>query len=749
MEQKEPKKRKRKIVMNNVSDIEKRCAEVEPMSLFGASAMTFPDKISTTRSGMAVRHTGQYVVLSNPEFPRMYTGAENEFGERSSWNIKVHADHQLMKTFIKFKDYPDISPVCYILKDLSTGKFKCIVHEPAHHLVERYGFKMYNKIAGKYSEGDVIPADTPVSQSSSYVNGNYCSGRNIRLAYAVLPELTEDALIISDYAAKVLEYDMVDIVTVNIKKDAFLLDKYGNGQIYKPFPNIGEQIQNHVLCSIRENSYVSSRAEAAIPHINDKTYFSSGTVVDIDIFTNTDVEDDQTNYYLKQIRDWYSDIYSYISTIVADPYQDDTSLIDIYHKAEKYLSESTWVTKEFIVNTVIRFKILKHMPIRVGQKLVGRFGNKSVVTKIIPRHLMPRTADGRPIDMLANALAVPNRIIAFATYEASMTFMQERMWKHMIEMDRRGESHDKIMDLAIDFINQFEPQEGGELARLYREHPVEIYNDVMKNGLYIQIRPLNEVCVRDALLNCYEKWPDIMKKYKIQTKLRHRWVTLDGEYAVGYQYTWVLKQEPSKAMSTVATGKTTWYDQPVKSRLFNKHLRHYSDNPIKFGEYDTYNFLAGVGVREFSKITTYFRGSQYEENSMLMAQLNNIGIDTSKYNQFPQIDNLKNILKLLGIKMKRDPFGYSTIGSVDETYDVMMNNIKVNISVPDLRYVLMLHSSYLQYQEQVGGMTNMDAFFATIEKTDLFDMKSDEYRNEIYHKFVELLPTLQQMKQYC
>jgi len=203
MEQKEPKKRKRKIVMNNVSDIEKRCAEVEPMSLFGASAMTFPDKISTTRSGMAVRHTGQYVVLSNPEFPRMYTGAENEFGERSSWNIKVHADHQLMKTFIKFKDYPDISPVCYILKDLSTGKFKCIVHEPAHHLVERYGFKMYNKIAGKYSEGDVIPADTPVSQSSSYVNGNYCSGRNIRLAYAVLPELTEDALIISDYAAMV------------------------------------------------------------------------------------------------------------------------------------------------------------------------------------------------------------------------------------------------------------------------------------------------------------------------------------------------------------------------------------------------------------------------------------------------------------------------------------------------------------------------------------------------------------------
>ena len=742
-------RRKRRVVMNNVSDIEKRCAEVNPMSLFGASAMTFPDKISTTRSGMAVRHTGQYVVQSNPEFPRVYTGAENEFGERSSWNIKVHGDHQLMKTFVKFKDYPNISPICYVLKDLTTGKYKCIIHEPAHHLVERYGFKMYNKIAGKYTDGDVIPDNTPISQSSSYVNGNYCSGRNIRLAYVVLPELTEDALIISDKAAKDLEYDMVDMVTVNIKKDAFLLNKYGNQSLYKPFPNIGENIQNHILCSIRENSYVSSRAEALIPHINDKSYFSSGTVVDIDIFTNTEIENDQANYYLKEIKDWYSDIYAYISTIVSDPYQDDTSLIDVYHRAEKYLSDSTWVTKESIVNTVIRFKILKHMPIRVGQKVVGRFGNKSVVTKIIPAHLMPRTDDGRPIDMLANGLAVPNRIIAFATYEASMTFMQERMWQHILQMHEAGKPRDEIMSLVIEFVNEFEPQEAGELERLYRISPNEIYADVIKNGIYIQIRPLNEVCVRDALLNCYKKWPDIMKMYHIETKLRHRWVPLDGEYAIGYQYTWVLKQEPSKAMSTVATGKTTWYDQPVKSRLFNKHLRHYSDNPIKFGEYDTYNFLAVVPLIAFSKITTYFRGSQYEENSILMSQLNDMGIDVSKYNQFPQIDNLKNILKLLGIRLAKDPFGYSTIGNVDETFDVMMNNIRVNISIPDLRYVLILHSYYLQYQQKVSGTLNMNDFFAVINDTDTFEGKSEEYKAYIYQKFVDLLPTLQQIKQYC
>ena len=738
---------RRRGMMNNASEIEKRCQEVSPMSMFGASAMAFPDKISTVRGVMATRHTSQRVVLTNPEFPRVYTGAENEFGERSSWNIKAKDDYQLVRTFRKFKD-SRISPIAYIFKNLNTGKYSCEVVKPAHHLVEKYGFRMNNAIVGKYNDGDILPKGTTIAQSSSYVNDNYCAGRNIRFIYTVSPELTEDALVISDKAAEALTYDMVDIVTVNIKQSSFLLNKYGNENLYKPFPDIGEEIQNGILCSIRENSYVSSVAEAAIPHINDTNYCSHGIVVDMDIATNVDVENDQFNYYLGQIREWYSDIYSFISTIVVDPYQDDTSLLDIYHQAEKYLNDSVWVTKEDKIDTVIKFTVLQPKDIRVGQKVVGRYGNKSVIAKIVPSELMPRTDDGRPIDMLANALAVPNRIIAFATYESSMTFMMERMWQRIIEMDKNKEDHDEIMKLAVEFVTTFNPQQGGELTRLYNEDPVRTYNDLIKNGFYIQIRPLNEVCVRDALLECYDKWPDIFKKYKVYTKLRHRWIELEGEYPVGYQYTWVLKQEHSKALSTISTGRTTLYDLPVKTRRYNKNLIPYSDNPIKYGEYDTYNFLAGMGVKAFAKISTYFRGSQYEDNSILMSQLNNIGIDTDKFNQFPQLDNLKNILKLLGAKLKPDIFGYNTIGNVDEIHDVLINNVKVPISIPDLHYVLIMHSYYLQYQAYVKGTIDMTDFLTQMSKTNVFTGLSEEYINLIFEKFVELLPTLQQLKQY-
>ena len=733
--------------MNSASDIEKRTKEVSPLSLFGASAMAFPDKISTVRSGMATRHASQRVVLRNPEFPMIFTGAENNFGERSSWNVKATDDYQLMKVFRKFKDAP-CSPVAYIFKNLRTGKYKCEVVKPAVNLVEKYGFRMTNHMSN-YMEGDILPAGTTIAQSSSYVNDNYCAGRNIRFAYTVLPELTEDALVISDKAAEALEYDMVDIVTVNVGKNAFLLNKYGENGLYKPFPDIGEDIKNNVICSIRENSYVSSVSEASIPHINDKNYFSHGTVVDIDIFTNIDVENEQFNYYLSQIRDWYSEIYAYISTIVVDKEQDDTTLLDIYHQAEKYLNSSVWVTKEYIADTVIKFTVLQPKKIRVGQKVVGRYGNKSVIAKIIPHEFMPKTDDGRSIDMLANGLAVPNRIIAYATYEASMTFQMERMYQHIKQMFEDGKSRDEIVGLVSEFISIYNPSQGSEIERLYHINPTEVFNDIMSNGIFLQIQPLNEVCARDAILEAYDRYPDIMKPYDVYTRLRHRWIKLDEQQPIGYQYTWVLKQEPSKAMSTVSTGRTTLYDLPVKTRQYNKNLRHYSDNTIKFGEYDTYNFLAGVGVKAFAKITTYFRGSQYEENSVLMSHLNNLGIDTSKYNKFPQIDNLKNMLKLLGARLRPDIFSYSTIGNVDELHEIHINNVTVNISIPDLRYILIMHSYYLQYEEFIGGTVDMVDFLNKMNGTNVFEKElSPEYINSIYEKFVELLPTLQQLKQY-
>jgi DNA-directed RNA polymerase subunit beta len=58
----------------------------------------------------------------------------------------------------------------------------------------------------------------------------------------------------------------------------------------------------------------------------------------------------------------------------------------------------------------IRVEIAETRKAKVGDKLVGRHGNKGVVSKILPEHEMPFLADGTPIDLVISPLSVPSRM---------------------------------------------------------------------------------------------------------------------------------------------------------------------------------------------------------------------------------------------------------------------------------------------------------------------------------------------------
>jgi DNA-directed RNA polymerase subunit beta' len=49
-------------------------------------------------------------------------------------------------------------------------------------------------------------------------------------------------------------------------------------------------------------------------------------------------------------------------------------------------------------------------PAALGDKIVGRHGNKGIVTNILPDNEMPHTADGRPAEVLLNPTGIPSRI---------------------------------------------------------------------------------------------------------------------------------------------------------------------------------------------------------------------------------------------------------------------------------------------------------------------------------------------------
>jgi len=58
----------------------------------------------------------------------------------------------------------------------------------------------------------------------------------------------------------------------------------------------------------------------------------------------------------------------------------------------------------------IRVEVAETRKVKIGDKLVGRHGNKGVVSRILPEHEMPFLADGTPIDLVISPLSVPSRM---------------------------------------------------------------------------------------------------------------------------------------------------------------------------------------------------------------------------------------------------------------------------------------------------------------------------------------------------
>jgi len=61
-------------------------------------------------------------------------------------------------------------------------------------------------------------------------------------------------------------------------------------------------------------------------------------------------------------------------------------------------------------NKTIKIDIMQIRKIQVGDKLSGRFGNKGVISRIVPESDMPFLVDGSPVDILLNPLGIPSRM---------------------------------------------------------------------------------------------------------------------------------------------------------------------------------------------------------------------------------------------------------------------------------------------------------------------------------------------------
>lgn len=600
---------------------------------FGMTGLTAVGYMSSRRSTMFTSHLNQFKSPVSPEFPRCFTNMENLAGEFSSGYKKLKNDAEVVAKIYKFDDSVPIeyNNFLMVLYEPDKNNYRLETRNSVRKLTEKFGFRYNNTFIDNCEVGDKIDKGTVIYKSNSYDDDmNYGYGMNLTTMHALDPYMAEDAILISETAAKKFCTIGVGAPETIINDNDRMINLYGDKDNYKCFPDIGEYVKNNIILAKKRihNDRIlydmKSSELRKVSFLNNKILYADGKVIDIEIFSNKEIDeypDDifhtQLKKYLVMQKEFYLKVYEVLKSII-DNQEGATYTREIsawYDKARKYL-DPDYIFKNPDGNVFncfkIKFTVEKLEYVTTGQKLVGRCGNKGVVSNVVPDEDMPVLSNGVRVDVLLNSLSPTNRLISVPLDELSLTFLTDRLAEHMKSLSTHKEREDiffKVMNILV-------PEESEKLYQYYsglsKKGKDEFYEDIYKDGIYIQMPILWEaVPLWDKIKECYKKYPDIFKPYDVYIKKHGVLHKMMGKYTgyVGQMYYLALKQTSLKEFSSRSTAAINNRELPVKSDSAKKHQDLYAKTPIKFGYQEILNLLTVIKTRTLAEINLLYRSS--------------------------------------------------------------------------------------------------------------------------------------------
>ena len=600
---------------------------VESMDhLLGPELFTLPQYISSSRAIMFTNHLKQMVSLNHPEFPRVFTNYENIFGDLSSSIYKAKSDAEVIRIVPKFEWAPKHLYTVF-LYDKKKNYYFCIIKKIAEELTEKFGYGFNNTALDELEEGTKIKEGDTLWKSNSYDEyNNYCYGVNALTGYLIDNRTIEDAAICSESFAKRMEAKEVETIKISINDNDLLLNLYGDQDHHKGFPDIGVKVKNKILCSKRRiDNYQllfdmkSTNLTKSNP-LNDKQFYSKGEVMDVDIYCNQAIEDipdiaanEQIITYLKNQKRFWTEIRDTCQTIVDSGAEYDDDIGFLLGRAKNYLNpDYKWKDNDSVFsNIIMEISVQRDVPLNVGYKITGRYGNKSVLSQIIPDDEMPMLANGRHLDVILNSLGVINRLNSAQIFEVSINFIADNIIEKMKEYTTLA-PREKLLWTFLDHFN--ERGEATELRKYYSElstnEKKEFFEDIYVNGIYVNLPPISTSTVPlfDTIRDLYKEFPWI-QPYDCYINKWGRRIKLMKPLIVGEQYIIRLKQTAKKNFSARSTGYLSQKGLPDKSNKAKHNQQLYSTTPIKIGRDENNNLGNGLDSYFLAKFHLFYRSS--------------------------------------------------------------------------------------------------------------------------------------------
>ena len=595
--------------------------------IFGMTLLTNPGYISSSRNIMFTSHLRQFVNVLHPDFPKVFTNYENLVGKYSTGYYQAKSQLKIIDKISRFQNgVNDDHSYLLFVYDEENDMYDVIMKRNVEDLTEKFGFVYNNKNMDSKSVGDVVKKDEVLYKTTSYDdNMNYCYGKNAKFVYMLENNTIEDAIMVSESFSKSMISKEIETVKVSLNDNDILCNLYGDSENYKCFPNINEYVKDKIVCAkrrIHNNQLLYDVKKSNLRKINfssDVLSFCDGQIVDITIYSNKTIEELDDNTFnaqildiLKMQRSFYEQVKDRCERIInsGSKYSKD---INYYYKKARDILDPNYKWREednsVFSNMIIEFVIQRDIPLGVGQKITGRYGNKGVISKILPDDEMPFLETGERVDIIFNTLGVINRLNSQQLFEQSITFICNRVKERLATLDTIKEKTELLLRTVWYFNKEQEEKLRKFIDKLSLMEQGIFFKSIEDEGIFIHIPPLWEKePLFDRIRDLYKEF-DWIKPYDVYVNRFGRKIKVLKKLVVGDMYVIKLKQTSKKGFSVRSTGSLSKKGIPEKSNKAKTHQELYSKTPIRIGDQENINSAIGVPTNIIAQLHLFYRSS--------------------------------------------------------------------------------------------------------------------------------------------
>jgi DNA-directed RNA polymerase beta subunit len=578
-----------------LEDLKSIASQIKSMDhVYGSGLLTpFGNKVNSSRAAMTYAQIPQAKNLDNPEIARISTGYEKVYGDRSTSFLKSERNYEVIE---KIQKFGNDMVYALIVRDKDTNHYDIIFRNEVESFAESSGTRIDNTYIDALDVGAKIKKGDVVHRSRAYdENMNYRLGINAKTLYMIDPAIVEDAMRISRSMSIKLSSTTVEMRSIPKNTNDVMLNIYGGNKSYKSFPDIGEKVKKRILCTRRRIDYTNAQYTLKSKNLRnemfgDVTYFGDGTIVDIDIYSNTPIDElpqdgshAQINKYLRLITKFWTNIHDSLSKIMDNTDNTYSDNIGVYFaRARDVLSidkRVKWNTELSVFdNMIINITIAKSSPAEIGSKLVGRHGNKGVITDIIEDHLMPMDEDGNYCDIIYDALSVIGRLNPSQLYEQELNWVVDNILAG-------NASNKKKFDSLLDLLYICNPAQEKLVRTFYTDLPEKEKKDFLEEIT-------NEFVIFQSVSNSltfknYSKVIEMINPKKKRFTIKH----IDGTVAniqrkmiMSDTYVYRLKHEPITKFSARSKGTINPRTfLPIKSHAYSRGTALFNNQAIRLG----------------------------------------------------------------------------------------------------------------------------------------------------------------------